>query len=52
MELLVVLQQIQLLAAMTQSSSTVAVGRYNLTETGSVDQTDTAEYELTRLVTV
>ena len=29
-----------------QSASTVAVGRYNLTETGGVDQTDTAEYDL------
>ena len=29
-----------------QSASTVAVGRYNLTETGGVDPTDTAEYDL------
>ena len=32
-----------------QSSSTVAVGRYNLTETGGVDQTDTAEYDFNKI---
>ena len=32
-----------------QSSSTVAVGRYNLTETGTVDPTDTAEYDFNKI---
>jgi len=32
-----------------QSSSTVAVGRYNLTEAGVVDQTDTAEYDFNKI---
>jgi len=32
-----------------QSSSTVAVGRYNLTATGTVDPTDTAEYEANKI---
>ena len=32
-----------------QSSSTVAVGRYNLTETGTVDPTDTAEYDFYKI---
>ena len=32
-----------------QSSSTVAVGRYNLTATGTVDPTDTAEYDFNKI---
>ena len=32
-----------------QSASTVAVGRYNLTETGTVDPTDTAEYDFNKI---
>ena len=34
-----------------QSSSTVAVGRYNLTQTGTVDPTDTAEYDFNKIGT-
>ena len=34
---------------MAQSASTVAVGRYNLTETGTVDPTDTAEYDFNKI---